>query len=340
MRGQSAYVATMRLTRPPFALPAGVAGRELEPGGVERGEDGVRGRGRGEAGDGDRGRDRGGRGVKVGSGVVVPPQAAAAQARTAPTAMSRGDHMAWPRLVPRPRPRRASRFEIRIAGRMLAPGSHAAARTEVPVPPPAAISRDRARVSALATAWIEGTVIGSRTSWTVPIPSRGVRAECLGHRGGSPVSGGIAAWVASPDSRPVPPGSPTSTATVRSIAAGSRPTSRHASSTTSRSGAMPAGVLPMSAYHVFQASTYGSAIRSIRGPLEPMSSGGPPGRGAARQELAVAGLVVAPVEVDRALAQERPDDRERLLEAVHAVVVREAEGRGTRSRSSRRRGRG
>ena len=64
----------------------------------------------------------------------------------------------------------------------------------------------------------------------------------------------------------------------------------------------------------------------MRGPFEPIISGGPPGRALARQELAVAGLVEAPVEVDGALAQERPDDRERLLEAVDAVVEREAEG--------------
>ena len=50
------------------------------------------------------------------------------------------------------------------------------------------------------------------------------------------------------------------------------------------------------------------------------------GSRAARQELAVARLVPAPVEVDGTVAQERPDDRERLLEPVDAVVVREAEG--------------
>ena len=47
---------------------------------------------------------------------------------------------------------------------------------------------------------------------------------------------------------------------------------------------------------------------------------------AARQELAVAHLVPASVEVDGAFAQERADDRERLLEAVDAVVVRVAVG--------------
>ena len=47
---------------------------------------------------------------------------------------------------------------------------------------------------------------------------------------------------------------------------------------------------------------------------------------AARQELAIAGLVPAAVEVDGAVAQERPDDRERLLEPVDPVVVRVAVG--------------
>ena len=46
---------------------------------------------------------------------------------------------------------------------------------------------------------------------------------------------------------------------------------------------------------------------------------------AARQELAVAGLVVRAVEVDRPVAEQRPDDRERLLEPVDPMVEREAE---------------
>ena len=51
-----------------------------------------------------------------------------------------------------------------------------------------------------------------------------------------------------------------------------------------------------------------------------------PGRArAAREQLAVARLVPLPVEVDGTVAQERPDDRERLLELVDAVVEREAE---------------
>ena len=44
------------------------------------------------------------------------------------------------------------------------------------------------------------------------------------------------------------------------------------------------------------------------------------------QQLAVAGLVELPVEVDRPVAQQRPDDREGLLEPAHEAVVREAEG--------------
>ena len=42
---------------------------------------------------------------------------------------------------------------------------------------------------------------------------------------------------------------------------------------------MPLGALPVSAYHEFQASTWGAVIRSIRSPFEPIRSGGPPGRG-------------------------------------------------------------
>ncbi len=67
-------------------------------------------------------------------------------------------------------------------------------------------------------------------------------------------------------------------ATVRSMSAGSRPAAVAASSTAVRSGATPSGRLPVSAYHEFHASTYGSVRASIRAPDEPMSSGGPPGR--------------------------------------------------------------
>jgi hypothetical protein len=45
-----------------------------------------------------------------------------------------------------------------------------------------------------------------------------------------------------------------------------------------------------------------------------------------RQQLTVARLEVPPIEVDGPLAQERGDDRERFLEAIDAVVEREAEG--------------
>ena len=52
-----------------------------------------------------------------------------------------------------------------------------------------------------------------------------------------------------------------------------------------------------------------------------------PGRSRpARQQLGVARLVEAPVEVDRAILQQCPDDRERLLEPVDAMVERDAEG--------------
>ncbi len=42
---------------------------------------------------------------------------------------------------------------------------------------------------------------------------------------------------------------------------------------------MPAGVLPVSAHQTFHDCTCGSAMRNIRGPLEPIISGGPSGRG-------------------------------------------------------------
>ena len=57
-----------------------------------------------------------------------------------------------------------------------------------------------------------------------------------------------------------------------------------------------------------------------------MRIGGPAGARAPRLEDAVPHLVVLPLEVDPALAKEGHDDRERLLEAPHAVIVGDAEG--------------
>ena len=122
-----------------------------------------------------------------------------------------------------------------------------------------------------------------------------VGAQLLGHRLRVALerSDRSASWRCRPSSRPVPPGMRTWTATVRSISAGSRPTSRHAASTFSRSaGDARRRRCAVSAYHEFHASTWGAVIRSIRSPFDPIISGGPPGSRAARQQLAVAGLVV------------------------------------------------
>ena len=60
----------------------------------------------------------------------------------------------------------------------------------------------------------------------------------------------------------------------------------------------------------------------------------------AGMQHALPGVVVRAVEVDRAVAQQRADDRERLLEPAHPIVVGEAEGPVVRSDSIRRRARG
>ena len=57
-----------------------------------------------------------------------------------------------------------------------------------------------------------------------------------------------------------------------------------------------------------------------------MKIGSPPGRGPARQQLAVPRLVVLALEVDLPLPQQRHDDLERLLEAAHPVIEGVAEG--------------
>ena len=78
--------------------------------------------------------------------------------------------------------------------------------------------------------------------------------------------------------RPVPPAIRTWTATVRSISAGSRPTAAAASSTIARSRGTPSGRFPVSAYQAFHESACAIVAASIRGPLDPMRIGGPPGR--------------------------------------------------------------
>ena len=113
---------------------------------------------------------------------------------------------------------------------------------------------------------------------------------------------------------------------MRSTSAGSRPTSRQASSTLARSGCD--AVRPVPDVVVPAVPGVGVGHRGAQHPrpvrADHQRRAGRPR--AARQELAIAGLVPAAVEVDGAVAQERPDDRERLLEPVDPVVVRVAVG--------------
>ena len=78
----------------------------------------------------------------------------------------------------------------------------------------------------------------------------------------------------------MPPGNRTWTATVRSISAGSRPDiAARVVDDVAQRARRPPGALPVSANQLFQAWTCGTAMRSIRGPFEPIISGGPSGRG-------------------------------------------------------------
>src|SRR5438034_1191749 len=78
-------------------------------------------------------------------------------------------------------------------------------------------------------------------------------------------------------------------ATVRSTSPGLRPAAIQALSTVPRAGATPVGRFPVCRYQAFQAATYGTVISSIRWPVDPISSGGPPGRdrGSSSQSRAV-----------------------------------------------------
>ncbi len=189
-----------------------------------------------------------------------------------------------------------------------------------------AVSPGRGPRVTRAISRIASWVIGSRTSCTCAIPSRANPRSASASAAGSLSSGGIAACAVEPWSRPAPPGRRTSAATVRSTSAGSRPTSRQASSTRSRRRTTPATSLPVSLYQAFHESAWAMVARSIRGPIEPIISGGPAGRGPRGRSSQSRTWYQLPVEVDGTVAQERPDDRERLLEPVDAVVVRVAEG--------------
>ena len=70
----------------------------------------------------------------------------------------------------------------------------------------------------------------------------------------------------------------------------------------------------------------GRVIDCIRWPIDPTISGGPPGRGDRGWRTPSVDVVVLAVEVDRALGEQRADDREGFLEAADPVVVGESEG--------------
>ena len=213
----------------------------------------------------------------------------------------------------------APRTRLRMAAATLAPAHAPSAPTKVPIRGgpswfaqsravwPGQASTSSTSTSPSSSGW-RPRAIGSTTSWTWPMPSRRIRAQALSDDVGRALERrdrhlirGVAHL-----GRPVPPGIRTSTATVRSMSAGSRPASIAAASTFSRRGMTPAALFAVSAYHEFHARVR-QRIRSIRSPLEPMRMGGPPGR-RGRLQLAVARLVELPVEVDPALLEQRPHD--------------------------------
>ena len=121
-----------------------------------------------------------------------------------------------------------------------------------------------------------------------------------------------------------------------------------AASTLSRSGATPAGRVVGVGVPRVPGLDVGHRDPEHPRPVRADQERRPARPRAARQELAVAGLVEPPVEVDLALVEQRPDDRERLLEPVDPVVEREAErpelrlvpaGARGRGRTGRRRSR-
>ena len=130
---------------------------------------------------------------------------------------------------------------------------------------------------------------------------------------------------ASPMSRPVPPGRPTSTAAVAATSPGKRPARTAASSTRSRTAANPSGVLPYSLHQTFHASTWGSPMRIMRGLVEPSIKRWTARPRRPRVDHAVLDPVVGAVKVDPPIPQQAANDGERLFEAGHTMVIREPE---------------
>src|SRR5690606_18835546 len=133
------------------------------------------------------------------------------------------------------------------------------------------------RLTTSAARSIDPVVIGSRTSWTWPMPSSAIRFSTDAISCGDPVIGWCSTWRPSPESPKL-----RNRATVRSSVFGSRRAFSQASSMWARSGASPSGELAKSLNQEFHIATCGRAIESMRGELEPIMNGIPPGRDSGR----------------------------------------------------------
>ena len=121
-----------------------------------------------------------------------------------------------------------------------------------------------------------------RRAGPAPIPSRRIAAQLLGHlvraaaRAAATSLLRVVALEAARSRRAAGPGRRRSARP----SAGSRPTSRQAPSTSSRSGGNAGGaVAGVGEPDVPRRRRAAASIASIRGPFEPIISGGPPGRG-------------------------------------------------------------
>src|SRR6266550_964470 len=124
-----------------------------------------------------------------------------------------------------------------------------------------------------ATARVERSVIGSSTriASSAPAASRARRCEA---------SSSIRTGGASCDLSLAPSPAATRTHALYRTSPGWRPARRQAASISRRRDAKPSELLPYQLYQVFHTSTWGSAIASIRAPVEPSISGmRRPGRG-------------------------------------------------------------
>ena len=123
-------------------------------------------------------------------------------------------------------------------------------------------------------------MIGSTTSWTWAAPAASHARSWSAISAGEPVTAGTSGGrVVVAHLAAGPAWQPDVYRGRRLDLTGRPPRVTINRSTRSFSRANPSAVLPYWLHHMFHAATWGSVMSSMRSPIEPTISGGPPGRG-------------------------------------------------------------